>query len=279
MAEERPTKRRARAPHNPCPSVVAHTGKKIVGERGKGKAKPKELTVGKPGKISGDRKTRRSDPEESLFADGTFLVVTVPEAIKDTITEEDFSNVCAFTDIMKDGISVGALSRLHWFLRYENLDEVHEIVGKEVTFSNELGLKRDMAQEILDYVGDGPRGLFPSSAGPYTDLEIQEMVEKKFSDEKYWTGKKMLGRVQTPKRLLMFEKSQGLYSFELGSRAGFLLRFRAISRAKKCSFCGKEHEGGAGSCPLIQWCSTSSVLLNRLVFLASHCNCVCSYQL
>ena len=123
-----------------------------------------------------------------------------------------------------------ALSKLHCFLRYENLDEVNEIVGKQITYPKELGLKRDETQENLHHVGDGPKAFFLSSAGAYTDLEIQEMVEKKVTDQNYWMDKKKLGRVKTQKRLLMFEISQGLYSFELGSGARSLNREVLVSR-------------------------------------------------
>ncbi|VDB93772.1 Bgt-51036 [Blumeria graminis f. sp. tritici] len=149
--------------------------------------------------------------------------------------------------------------------RYESHAEVEEVVGKSITFPKELGLKKDEQQEIVPYLADGPKAFYLSNAGPFKDLEIQELIEDKFAGQKYWMGKKMLGRIKTPKRLLIFEKSQGLYSFEVGDKAGFLLRFRAISRTKKCGYCGKEHEGGAGSCPLIQPCEPSAELKNRLV--------------
>ncbi|CAD6505633.1 BgTH12-01123 [Blumeria graminis f. sp. triticale] len=162
-------------------------------------------------------------------------------------------------------MSVGALSKTHWFLRYDNQAEVDEVVGKVITFPKDLGLKKDERHEIVPYLADGPKSFYLSNAGPFKDLEIQELIEKKFEGQKYWMGKKMLGLIKTPERLLLFEKSQGLYSFEVGDKAGFLLRFRAINRTKKCGYCGKEHEGGAGSCPLIQPCEPSSDLKNRLV--------------
>ncbi|VDB93770.1 Bgt-50256, partial [Blumeria graminis f. sp. tritici] len=228
-------------------------------------AVPKQPQSGKSGKPGGDRKTKRSEQEESRFADGSFLVVKAPEAIKDKLTEEDFSNVCESAGVIKHGMSVGALSKTHWFLRYDNQAEVDEVVGKVITFPKDLGLKKDERHEIVPYLADGPKSFYLSNAGPFKDLEIQELIEKKFEGQKYWMGKKMLGLIKTPKRLLLFEKSQGLYSFEVGDKAGFLLRFRAINRTKKCGYCGKEHEGGAGSCPLIQPCEPSSDLKNRLV--------------
>ncbi|SZF04921.1 unnamed protein product [Blumeria hordei] len=139
------------------------------------------------------------------------------------------------------------------------------MVGKHVRFTMDPGQERVVDQKILPYVRNGPKAFYLSNVGPYSDLDIQRMVEKRFKDERFWMGKKMVAGVSTHRRLLLFENNQALNFFDLGIDRGYTIRFNAVGRTKICDFCGKGHDGGTTSCTLIRPCNSCPDLQTRLV--------------
>ncbi|CAD6505629.1 BgTH12-01119 [Blumeria graminis f. sp. triticale] len=185
---------------DPCPEFGGPHWRKdcrrrrIAGKKRGNKWRSKAMAVarGQESKVYGDREIERSDNDESLYANGHFAIVRIPDSIIETMNEDDFVRYCQDSGIVKPGLQVGPLSKQFWSLRFDNLEEVNSIVGKHVRFTMNLGLEKVVDQKILPYVKNGPKAFYLSNVGPYSDLDIQGMVEKKFKDERFWMGKKMV---------------------------------------------------------------------------------------
>lgn len=247
--KEKKTRTRAR--------TRTRTGRKIL----------TNLPEGKMTRKMRPAKTRKvEDKGMSAFGDGTFLVTRIPKEVCEKMTDEIFGAICLQTVTMEAVKDIGQISLKYWFIHYRDHDSAKQDDGKIVVFPKELGLEEDVATKIHFYVSEGPRTFYVEKLGPYGCIEIQRLLEKKFPQERYWMGQKMVRNVKTGRRLICFENPQRIPSFKLGEEGGYIVSVKAVGREKKCCLCEGEHANGAVECPSLAPSEYHIDLKGRLLF-------------
>ncbi|CAD6505647.1 BgTH12-01137 [Blumeria graminis f. sp. triticale] len=185
----------------------------------------------------------------SAFGDGTYLVAKIPAEIREKMTDDNFLTACNNTINIDAVKRIGQISFKYWYIHYRDHDSAKLDEGKMPVFPKELGLKRDTATSLHFYMTGGLSTFYVDRIGPYTDIELQRLLEKKFPGEKYWMGSKMR-----------------LFSFELGDSGEYIVSCKAVRRGRKCCLCQGEHEKGAVECPSLASSDDHMELKGRLIF-------------
>ncbi|RKF65777.1 hypothetical protein GcC1_116025 [Golovinomyces cichoracearum] len=261
-------------PHKPCSICGGNHSKKSCEQKQK-KRKKKEIELKekdceielKEKDCDGEsctQRTKRVDKDDP-YLDGTFVVVKIPAHIVNTITEELFAHLCEKSGVIRPGTTISQLSGCYWLIRYTSETMAEEVVGRNIFFPRSLGLPRDIMTEILHYVPGGPRVFWTNRSTPFTEIEVQEMIERKFPARAYWMGTKTVGTgTKTDKLLVHFEKSIALRSFDLIA-GNTSVRFWVAARSKTCVFCNVEHLEEMASCPKVRSSTIGPSLKNRLI--------------
>lgn len=204
--------------------------------------------VPKKSKQPKEKACRRTSGENSPYADGTFVIIKVPERLGQNFDEEKFAQVCVDSELWRNNAEVGKMSKNNYYIHYGNAADAASVVGKPVTFPAHLGLKEDVVALFEPYYKNGPQVYICDRCGPYSQIEVQTLLEQKFPGIKYWMGRKTMAGFTLPKRLVIYEKPQNVYSFNLGGESSYTAAFRAMSKGRICDLCNKAHEGEATQC-------------------------------
>ncbi|RKF79952.1 hypothetical protein GcM1_198038 [Golovinomyces cichoracearum] len=264
-AKRRKRKNYSDPPSKPCPFCGGKHWKKNCEQRPPKRVKKEmELKEEDCERESCDQKTKRADKNDR-YLDGTFVVVKIPAHIVNEITEELFAHLCEKSGVIRPGTMISQLSRRYCLIRYTSKTMAEEVVGRNIVFPKSLGLPRDIMTQILHYVPGGPRVFWTNRSVPFTEIEVQEMIERKFPARAYWMGTKTVGTgIKTDKLLVHFEKSISLCSFDLADGKAFV-RFWLAARSKRCVFCNGEHSEEMASCPKVRSSTIGASLKNRLI--------------
>ncbi|CCU82406.1 hypothetical protein BGHDH14_bghG006346000002001 [Blumeria hordei DH14] len=204
----------------------------------------------RPHKVKADFPIKPDHGGLSAFGDGTYLVAKIPAGIREKMADVYFLTACNSIINMDAVKRIGQISLKYWYIHYRDHDSAKMDEGKMPVFPKELGLRRDTAASLHFYMTGGLSIFYVDRIGPYSDIELQRLLEKKFPGEKYWMGTKMVQKLKTGRGLICFQNPQRLFSFELGEFGEYI----------------GEHEKGAVECPSLASSDNHVELKGRLIF-------------
>lgn len=180
-------------------------------------------------------------PQAAVYSDGTYLCLRVPEKA----TNVTASNIALMLQAdLADGAratKLGPLSGPTWYIGFGSVADAGERVDKEVSFGSAFGLSQPIKVPLTPYVSAGPQVFLCDRIGPVDDDEAQRLVAKHVVKEEFWYGRQTIMSIEGPARILVFKEPAKFLSFEVRSKCGFALRFRAIERKAACPLCGMGH--------------------------------------